>query len=139
MPLDYNTLTDHAQCDAATAEVDFELRTYSVRDVTNDLAGERSERLQSSIATQLAAVVAKIARAEALLARPELTGLEREDQQDEVEALNVQRKKLLKRARQASGVNEFLADVDEEQIAKQVEVLTAVKAGITQRRAALPA
>ncbi|MCC2547388.1 hypothetical protein LJY25_13110 [Hymenobacter sp. BT175] len=50
-----------------------------------------------------------------------------------------QRRKLQKRARQAAGLKEFLADVDMEQIAKQVEVLTSVKNGIAQHRATLSA
>ncbi|TYZ09315.1 hypothetical protein FY528_11260 [Hymenobacter lutimineralis] len=139
MPLDYTTLSDRAQCDAATAEVDFELRSFSVRDSNLDLADERAERTQTSTAAQLARVEAKIASNDILLATAGIDEETRETATDERAALLVQRTRLQKRARQAQGVSRFLADVDVEQIAKQVEVLTAVKAGIATHRATLPA
>jgi hypothetical protein len=48
-----------------------------------------------------------------------------------------QRKKLLKRAKQTTNVTHFLADVNVEQIDKQVELLTAVKAEIAAYRPTL--
>ncbi|GAB2963156.1 hypothetical protein GCM10027048_34980 [Hymenobacter coalescens] len=50
----------------------------------------------------------------------------------------MQKKRLQKRARQATGLKEFLADVDDEQNAAQVALLTTIKAGIAAHRATLP-
>lgn len=139
MILDYTTLKDHAQCDAATAEVDFELLSFTVRDVTSDLDDKRAERLQSTSTTQLAAVELKITSVEAILALTSITEEEREEKDNELGGLKKQRKKLQKRLLQVSGVSEFLTDVDIIQNEQQVELLTEVKAGIARHRDTLSA
>ncbi|WP_400193185.1 hypothetical protein [Hymenobacter sp. B81] len=138
MPPKYSALTDHGLCDKATAEIDFVLLTHSARDVNSDLADQRTERSQTSTARQLAEVDGKIARVDKLLEMPDLDPQILEDYTDERAALLVQRKKLVKRARQAAGLNEFMADVEDEQTAANVALLTAIKAGIAAHRATLP-
>lgn len=48
MALDFNTLTTRAECDAAITELDFELKTYTTRDVVGELADDRADRTQAS-------------------------------------------------------------------------------------------
>ncbi|MCB2376537.1 hypothetical protein LGH70_03025 [Hymenobacter sp. BT635] len=84
MPLVYSSLTDRALCDAATDEIDFELLTYSARDVNSDLDDKRAERLQNSATAQLATVEARLASAEAILALPSITADEREKHENEL-------------------------------------------------------
>ncbi|TGE27453.1 hypothetical protein [Hymenobacter metallicola] len=139
MPLVYSSLTDRALCDAATAEIDFELLTYSARDVNSDLDDKRAERLQSSATAQLATVEARLASAEAILALPSLTADEREKKENELSSLKIQRKKLQKRLLQVSGLAEFLTDVDIAQNDQQVALLNDIKAGIAQHRTTLSA
>ncbi|GAA3919455.1 hypothetical protein [Hymenobacter algoricola] len=139
MPLDYTTLTTRAECDAATVEVDFELLSYTVRDANIDLSEERADRSQASIAAQLSVLDTRIATAEAILGLTTIDAETREQKTLERDTALAQRKKLLKRAKQTTSVTHFLADVGVEQIARQVEVLTAVKAGIAQHRTTLPA
>ncbi|HLK98167.1 MAG TPA: hypothetical protein VK364_10395 [Hymenobacter sp.] len=139
MPVDYSILIDRAQCDAATAEIDFELRVFTARDYNLDLADERANRSKSSITSQLAKVNSQIASADAVLATAGIDEETRETTTDERAALLVLRTRLQKRARQALGTNRFLDNVDTEQIAIQVALLTTVKAGIAQRRTELPA
>ena len=137
--MDYSSLTTRAECDTATTEVDFEMRTFASRDTAGDLAGERAERTQASTASQLAKVDAKIASANAVLAAPGIDADLQETTTDELAALQVQRTKLVKRGRLSTGVVRFLAVVDAEQVAQQVATLTAVKAGIATHRATLTA
>ena len=137
--MDYAPLTTRALCDQATAEIDFELETFTVRDANADLSDKRAERTQTSVAAQLALVQAKIAVADSILAAPGLDADTIEQHTDERDAYVVQRKKLEKRARRVSGLSEFLADVDAEQNAAQVTLLTTIRAGIAAHRATLPA
>jgi hypothetical protein len=138
MALDYSILTDRAQCDKATEEIDFELKTFSARDLNADVADDRADRSQNTTATQLSKVNGEISSLDYRLAQPGLSAEELEDLTDEREALVVQQKKLTKRNRQVTGVVRFLADVDVEQIAQQVALLTQVKASIAAHRATLP-
>ncbi|MGI4870114.1 MAG: hypothetical protein ACRYFX_02930 [Janthinobacterium lividum] len=135
--MDYSALTTKAECDAATAEVDFELRTFASRDTAADLTTERAGRAQASTTSELAKVDAKIASAQAVLAAPGIDADLTETTTDELAALQVQRTRLAKRNRLSTGVTRFLAVVDAEQVARQVQTLTDVKAGIAAHRATL--
>ena len=112
--MDFSALTTRAECDAATAEVAFELRTFTARDVVADVSGERADRSQASTSTELAKTDTKIANAQALLAAPGISAETREEATDELAALQVQRTRLAKRQRQAGGLPRFLALVDAE-------------------------
>lgn len=139
IPLDYTILTDRAQCDQATEEIDFELKAFSARDLNADVADDRADRSKTTTTIQLAKVNGEIASLDYRLAQPGLDATVLTDLGDEREAFVVQRKKLMKRNAQVTGVERFLAAVDVEQIAQQVATLTQVKAGIAAHRATLPA
>lgn len=137
MPVAYSFLTDRAQCDSATAEIDFEMLTFTARDVNANLTDVRADRTQTTTTAQLAQVNGKIASTDAVLASPGIDAETRETATDERAALLVRRTALTKRNRLATGVTRFLADVDVEQIDAQVAVLNTVKAGIATHRATL--
>ena len=137
MALAFSSLTDRAACDAATAELEFELKTFTARDVVGEVADERASRTQSSTASQLAKVNAQIASKDILLATPGLDAELLETTTDERAALLVRRTALTRRNRLASGLARFLADVDAEQVNSQIATLTAAKDGVATHRATL--
>jgi|GEM_PF-1550818 len=139
MPLDYTLLATIAECDEATAEVDYELLTYTTRDANIDLSEVRADRTQASVTAQLNALNTTIASTEAILGLTTIDPETRAKNALEHDNAVGQRNKLLKRAKQTTNVTHFLADVKVEQIEKQVEMLTAAKAGIAARRAVLAA
>ncbi|GAB3590689.1 hypothetical protein [Hymenobacter daeguensis] len=139
MALDYSSLTDRAMCDAATAEIEFELKTYTTRQAQGELTDTRSERTATTTTAQLAKVNAQIATQDILLATAGLDADTLEAATDERAALLVRRTALTKRNRLASGLDRFLADVDGEQMEAQVATLNTAKAGIAAHRATLPA
>jgi hypothetical protein len=139
MALDYSSLTDRALCDAATAEIDFRLKTFATRDMVGDLADDRADRSQTTVAAQLTDVNARIAVVDAILAAPGIGEKQRTDSNDERAALLVRRTALTKRNQQTTGLDRFLGDVDAEQIDSQLATLGTVKAGIATHRATLPA
>jgi len=112
--MDYSALTTRAECDTATAEVAFELRTFTARDAAADISGERADRSQASATTDLAKVATQIANAQALVAAPGISPDTRQEAPDELAALQVQRTRLAKRRRQAGGLPRFLALVNAE-------------------------
>lgn len=137
--MDYSSLTDWALCDAATAEIEFALKTFITREAVGELADTRSERSKTSTAAQLAKVNARIGTQDILLAS---SGIDAETQQeatDERADLLVQRTKLIKRNRLVSGLALFMADVAAEQVDAQVATLNTVKAGIVTHRTTLTA
>ena len=136
---DYSFLTTWAECDAAKADVEFELKTFSYRDTGLDLAGERASRSQTSGAAALAKKDSDILAAQNQAAVAGLTPQQKQDADDEVELLQAQRKKIVKANRVSAGTDRFLATVDAAQVQGQVDVLTAALAGIAARRATLPA
>ena len=142
MAVDSALLTDRAMCDAATAEIEFELKTHTTREAVGELAelaDTRTERSKNSTAAQLAVVNSKIAAADILLATAGIDPDLLEKTTDNRAALLVRRTTLIKRGRNAEGLNHFLSEVDAEQVDAQMATLTTVKAGIATRRATLPA
>ncbi|AMR26896.1 hypothetical protein A0257_07105 [Hymenobacter psoromatis] len=134
---DYSLLTTKAECDAATADVTYELKTFSYRDTGLDLADDRATRSQASGAAALARKEADIVVAQGQATLPGLTALQQQDAADALELLQAQRKQLLKRNRTTTGTDRFLASVDAAQVQAQVDTLTAVLAAIVARRATL--
>ena len=137
MAADYSLLTNWAMCDQATAEIEFELKTFTTREAQGELADTRSTRTATTTTAELAKVNSLIGSKDVLLAT---TGLDADTIQqatDERAALLVRRTSLTKRGRLASGLDRFLTDVDAEQVANQVATLTTVKAGVATRRATL--
>ena len=136
---DYSLLTTWAECDAATADVNFELKTYSYRDTGLDLADARADRSQASGAAALAKKDGEILTAQGQAALPGLTPQQQQDALDNVELLQAQRKKIMRGNRTSAGTDRFLKTVDAAQVQGQVDVLTAALAGIAAQRATLSA
>ena len=136
---DYSFLTTWAECDAATVDVSFELKTFSYRDTGLDLAGERASRGQASGAAALAKKDGEILVAQGQAAVAGLTAQQQQDADDAVELLQAQRKRIVKANRVSAGTARFLATVDAAQVQGQVDILTAALAGIVARRATLTA
>ena len=136
---DYSLLTTWAECDAATADVTFELKTFSYRDAGLEITGERAGRSQASGAAALAKKDGEILGAQGQAAVPGLTPQQQQDANDAVELLQAQRKKIMKANRVSAGTARFLGTVDAAQVQGQVDVLTAALKGIADRRATLPA
>jgi hypothetical protein len=134
---DYSLLITWAECYAATADVEFELETFSYRDSGLDLAGKRATRSQTAGAAAIAKKDSEILIAQGQAAVAGLTPEQQQDAEDEVELLQAQRKKLMKANRSSAGTDRFLATVDAAQVQGQVDILTAALAGIATRRAQL--
>lgn len=134
---DYSFLTNWAECDAAKADVEFELKTFSYRDTGLDIADERASRSQVSGAAALVKKDSDILIAQGQAAVVGLTSQQQQDAADAVELLQAQRKKIMKDNRVSAGTDRFLGTVDAAQVQGQVDVLTAALAGIATRRAGL--
>ena len=139
MTPDYSLLTTFAECDAATADVTFELKTFSYRDTGLDIADERASRSQTSGVAALAKKDGEILIAQGQAAVPGLTPQQQQDAADAVELLQAQRKRIMKNNRTSAGTDRFLDTVDGAQVQSQVDVLTTVLAGIATHRATLRA
>jgi hypothetical protein len=139
MSPDYSLLTTWAECDAAKADVEFELETFSYRDSGLDLADKRATRSQTAGAAAIAKKDKEILIAQGQTAVAGLTPEQKQDAEDEVELLQAQRKKLMRANRSSVGTDRFLATVDAAQVQGQVDVLTTTLAGIATRRSQLTA
>ena len=134
---DYSFLTTRAECDAATADVEFELKTFSYRDTGLEITDERASRSQAAGAAALAKKDGEILTAQGEAALAGLTALQQQDAADKVELLQAQRKQIMKANRTSAGTARFLGTVDAAQVQGQVDVLTTVLAGITAHRPTL--
>ena len=137
LSMDYSSLTNWAICDAAKAEIEFELKTFTTREAVGELADTRIERTKSSTTAQLTAVNSKIAAADILLSTTGIAPDLLERTTDDRAALLVRRTTLTKRGRNTAGLDHFLSDVDAEQVDAQVAKLTTIKDGIATHRATL--
>ena len=131
---DYSFLTNWAECDAATVDVTFELKTFSYRDTGLEITDERASRSQASGVAALAKKDGEILIAQGQAAVVGLSPLELQDANDKVELLQAQRKQIMKANRVSAGTARFLGTVDAAQIDGQVAVLTTVLAGIAAHR-----
>lgn len=139
MSVDYSLLTTRAMCDEATAEIDFEIKTYTTQEAQSELTDTRTKRTATRKAAKLVKVNALINSKDILLATAGLDAETMEKATNERAALLVQRTTLSKSKSLASGVARFFIGVDTEQIAQQVEALTKVKVGIAAHRDTLSA
>lgn len=139
MPFDKNLLTSHAECDEATAELDAELDTLQHRDDTIAYHDRQDGRVATKTASRLAVLGARIASYTTTLAQPDLDATTRRTVEDQLLTATYQKTKLTNRAAARTGAAAFLADVDAEQVARQVAALTEAKALVATRRAELPA
>ncbi len=101
---DYTQLTTWAECDAATTDVTFELKTFSYRDAGLDIADERATRSQVSGVAALAKKDSDILVAQGQAAVAGLTAQQQQDALDAVELLQAQRKKIIKDNRVSAGI-----------------------------------
>lgn len=136
---DYSFLTTWAECDAAKDDVTFELKNFSYRDTGLEITDERASRSQASGVAALAKKDGEILIAQGQAAVAGLTPVQQQDAADNVELLQSQRKKIVKANRVGAGTARFLGTVDAAQVQGQVDVLTAVLAGIATHRAQLTA
>ena len=134
---DYSFLTTWAECDAAKADVEFELKTFNYRDTGLEITDERASRSKTAGAAALAKKDGEILTAQGMAAVAGLTPQQQQDANDKVELLQAQRKQIMKANRVSAGTARFLGTVDAAQVQGQVDVLTAALAGIATRRAQL--
>lgn len=139
MALNLNLLTTRAECDEALEDLAAELDTYQTRDANLGYADRQAGRTTTDVAVRLAAVGAEIAGLEAMLAVPGLTTAQQRTTTNKLRRANDRRDNLTERGQARSGAPAFLANVDADQIAAQVAVLTGAQTAVTNHRATLPA
>ena len=137
MALDLNLLTTKAECDTVLADLAAELDTYQHRDTNLDYQDRQSTRVQDDVTARLAGVNAEIAAYAAILATPNLTAALRKQNESKLRRANDRKDNLSERGEARTGAAAFLADVDAEQVAAQVQVLTTTKDQVTAHRATL--
>lgn len=138
MPLTLSLLTTRAECDEALADLTGELDGYQQRTSNLDFADRRTERTQADVDGRLAGVEAEIAAYDAMLAAPNLTPTLRRQTESKLRRANDRRDNLNDRGGSRSGVSRLLSEVDADQVAAQVQVLTDAMAQVTAHKATLP-
>ncbi len=139
MTYDVNTLKDRAQCLAAKASLEAELDGYQNRDQNQAFKDRQAGRTDATTAGQLAKATDQVAYLTQQLAGTSLSPADRERYEDQLLTANYQKIRLTHRAASAGGTAVFLADVDADQVAAQVQVLTGAIAAVQTRHDALPA
>lgn len=137
MAIAYAALTTFALCDAATRKLTFRVKSLTTRDAVLDLAEDRADLSQEAIAAQLLKVNGQLAEVAFKLTQPGLDPVATATLTDDEDALKIQRRRLERRATQVAGLDEFLADVDAEEVDVRVAKLEQVLAGIVAHRATL--
>lgn len=133
------TLKTWADCDAATAGLNLELRTYEHRDYNLTYADENAAAQATTNAARLAKATADVARYTEDLARPGQTPAEKTRTQRALITATAQRDRYTLTSEALTGSSAYLADVDADQIDGQVAILTAAKAAVAAHRATLSA
>ncbi|MBG8553637.1 hypothetical protein [Hymenobacter guriensis] len=134
-----DTLKTQADCDAATASLTLELRTYQHRDYNLNYADENAATQATTNAARLAKATADVARYTEDLARPGQTPAEKTRTQLALITATAQRDRYALTSEALTGASAYLSDVDADQIDAQVAVLTAAKAAVAAHRATLSA
>jgi TctA family transporter len=137
MGLDLSKLTTRAECDEVLESLAAEQDTYQHRDGNLDYADRQAGR--TGITAQLAGASAEIAGLEAMLAVPGLTAAQQRATSGKLRRANDRRDNLTERGQARTGALAFLADVDAEQVAAQVTVLTNAQTLVTAHKATLSA
>ncbi|UYZ63951.1 hypothetical protein [Hymenobacter weizhouensis] len=137
MALELSTLTTRAECDEALVDLQAELDGYEQRTSNLEFSDRQAQRTQADVAGQLAGVEAEIAAHTAILAQTNLTPALRRQSEGKLRRANDRRDNLNDRGSARSGAARFLADVDAEQVAAQVTVLTNAISQVTAHRATL--
>ncbi|WP_400193944.1 hypothetical protein [Hymenobacter sp. B81] len=139
MAFDVNKLQTRAQCLEAKEKLEAELRGYQNRDQNQEYRDWRGDRAETTTAQLLARATERVAYLTGQLAKPDLSANDRLRAEDELEVAEFQQKRLTRRATNAGGVIDFLADVDADQVDAQVALLTQAITAVQQRHDALPA
>ncbi len=139
MPASLTTLTTRAQCDEALASLAAEVRTYQHRNTNLAFADETATLNQADTATQLAGATASVTFFTDSLARPNLPTAEKKRLESQLLTARYRFDRLTAQSGTQTGSAAYLADVDADQVAAQVAVLTAAQAAVTAHRATLPA
>lgn len=138
MALDLTLLTTKAECDTVLADLAAELDTYQQRDSNLGYQDRQSARTKDEVAALLAGVNAEIAAYTGILATPNLTASLRKKNESLLRKANDRKDNLTERGTARAGAAAFLADVDADQIAAQVTVLTGAQTQVTAHKATLP-
>ena len=138
MPLDLTLLTTKAECDTALADLIAELDTVQQRDSNLDYQDRQAGRSADDVAGRLAGVNAEIASYTATLAQAGIPDSLRRQTQSKLRKANDRKDNLTERGEARTGAAAFQANVDAEQVAAQVTVLTTAQTQVTARKAALP-
>ena len=128
-----------ADADKAAEEVTFRIDTYTTRDANSTMADKRATRAQTRETDAVAKVDGEIALAQEQLTLPSLTGQARIAKADELEGLQIRRRKLLRPDEETPGYTRFIADVGAGEDDGLLAFLQAVLAGIGTHRATLTA
>ena len=139
MPADPNLLTTRAECDEADADLDAEIDGYQYRDTGIDFRDRQAGRTQTEVSGALAGVNAEIASFTTSLAQSDLPTTLRRQYESKLRKANDRKDNLTERGEARTGSGAYLAAVDADQVAAQVQVLTDAKAAVAARKAALPA
>ncbi|TLM90035.1 hypothetical protein [Hymenobacter jeollabukensis] len=134
-----NKLKTRAQCLDAKEKLEAELDGYQNRDNNLAFQDRREGRADASAASRLSKATARIAQLTDQLAQTDLSEKDRLRYQRELVTANYQKDLLDLRPTSTGGVDEFLADVDSDQVDAQVALLTQAIADVQARHDALPA
>ena len=138
MALDMSSLTTRSECDEALDSLAAELDGYQVRDTNLEFSDRRADRSQATTAAKLAGAEAEIAAYTAILAQPNLPAEMRRQNESKLRKATDRRDNLNDQSGGRSGAARLLADVDAEQVAAQVTVLTNAINQVTAHKATLP-
>ncbi|WP_046247517.1 hypothetical protein [Hymenobacter terrenus] len=139
MVLNYNLLLTYADCDQATADVDFKLVGLAADDAVDTATDARATRTQTTVGTQLGTVNRELASLDFQLTDPNLDTATQDELRSKRKALEVRQEGLQKRNATVTGPKRFLDDATNEEVDLLVTFWTNVKAGIATRRSVLSA
>jgi hypothetical protein len=139
MAYDVNKLKTRAQCLEAKEKLEAELDGYQNRDNNLAFQDRREDRADASASTRLTKATERVTYLTDQLAKTDLSEKDRLRFQRELITANYQKDLLGLRSTSAGGVDEFLADVDSDQVDAQVALLTRAIADVQARHDALPA
>lgn len=139
MAYDVNKLKTRAQCLEAKKKLEAELDGYQNRDNNLAYQDRREGRTDETIAQRLAKATERVTSLTSQLANPNLMEDERTRLEGQLDTAEYQKRQLNRRSTSSGGVDEFLADVDSDQVDAQVALLTQAIAAVQTRHDALPA
>ncbi|QHJ09361.1 hypothetical protein [Hymenobacter busanensis] len=134
-----NTLKTRPQCLEAKDKLEAELDGYQNRNQNLDFQDRRDGRTDASTAQRLAKATSQVTYLTEQLANTGLSEKDRLRFEDQLDTATYQQKRLSRRATNAGGAEDFLAEVDADQVDAQVTLLSGAIAAVQARHDALPA